>query len=169
MLSFVFFFSYFFISFFFFFFNDTATTEIYTLSLHDALPILHIIHAGVFWLAVPVLWAATAPAGIICRGGAAHHAGAAGVPNARISVRANRHPYPGWRDVAYQSIFGRQFTRALMPSAEPAWGRPAPAGTHCEPGRDSTRGCPGQAGDPGRTQASSPSCTRGDATDAHHH
>src|SRR5215510_4306131 len=30
-------FSYFFF-FFFFFFNDTATTEIYTLSLHDALP-----------------------------------------------------------------------------------------------------------------------------------
>src|SRR2546421_7530634 len=28
---------------FFFFFNDTATTEIYTLSLHDALPIFSII------------------------------------------------------------------------------------------------------------------------------
>src|SRR5215216_8026799 len=28
-----------FVFFFFFFFNDTATTEIYTLSLHDALPI----------------------------------------------------------------------------------------------------------------------------------
>src|SRR2546430_14214816 len=28
-----------FLTFFFFFFNDTATTEIYTLSLHDALPI----------------------------------------------------------------------------------------------------------------------------------
>src|SRR6267378_5095463 len=28
-----------FFSFFYFFFNDTATTEIYTLSLHDALPI----------------------------------------------------------------------------------------------------------------------------------
>src|SRR5260221_8985649 len=27
--------------FFYFFFNDTATTEIYTLSLHDALPISH--------------------------------------------------------------------------------------------------------------------------------
>src|SRR6266480_6386270 len=27
---------------FFFFFNDTATTEIYTLSLHDALPILRL-------------------------------------------------------------------------------------------------------------------------------
>src|SRR5215211_9560553 len=29
---------FFFLFFFFFFFNDTATTEIYTLSLHDALP-----------------------------------------------------------------------------------------------------------------------------------
>src|SRR5256885_3209675 len=28
----------------FFFFNDTATTEIYTLSLHDALPICHHLH-----------------------------------------------------------------------------------------------------------------------------
>src|SRR3989442_10922539 len=32
--------------FFFFFFNDTATTEIYTLSLHDALPIFHRGHAN---------------------------------------------------------------------------------------------------------------------------
>src|SRR5256885_8134998 len=31
--------------FLFFFFNDTATTEIYTLSLHDALPIYK-VHAG---------------------------------------------------------------------------------------------------------------------------
>src|SRR3712207_7565538 len=31
---------------FFFFFNDTATTEIYTLSLHDALPILVQVPAG---------------------------------------------------------------------------------------------------------------------------
>ena len=29
----------------FFFFNDTATTEIYTLSLHDALPILNLPQA----------------------------------------------------------------------------------------------------------------------------
>src|SRR3990170_8128125 len=28
-----------------FFFNDTATTEIYTLSLHDALPIYSLVHA----------------------------------------------------------------------------------------------------------------------------
>src|SRR5438477_11181402 len=41
-MSFIHFFFFFFpplTSFFFFFFNDTATTEIYTLSLHDALPI----------------------------------------------------------------------------------------------------------------------------------
>src|SRR5215813_14127952 len=30
----------------FFFFNDTATTEIYTLSLHDALPILYTRHGA---------------------------------------------------------------------------------------------------------------------------
>src|SRR5256885_9626064 len=30
----------------FFFFNDTATTEIYTLSLHDALPICHFQRTG---------------------------------------------------------------------------------------------------------------------------
>ena len=30
-----------------FFFNDTATTEIYTLSLHDALPIFEVNAAGV--------------------------------------------------------------------------------------------------------------------------
>src|SRR6266496_6848226 len=40
----------FFFFFFFFFFNDTATTEIYTLSLHDALPIPQ---------AVPVTYANT--------------------------------------------------------------------------------------------------------------
>src|SRR5258708_16284577 len=34
--------------FFFFFFNDTATTEIYTLSLHDALPISHALLDGAF-------------------------------------------------------------------------------------------------------------------------
>src|SRR3712207_9203867 len=32
---------------FFFFFNDTATTEIYTLSLHDALPIYLIVGLGI--------------------------------------------------------------------------------------------------------------------------
>src|SRR5256885_15373801 len=34
------------INIFFFFFNDTATTEIYTLSLHDALPIWRRAGAG---------------------------------------------------------------------------------------------------------------------------
>src|SRR2546430_7204025 len=49
----------------FFFFNDTATTEIYTLSLHDALPIFHLYavqrarsllpaHCSLFYLALDV-------------------------------------------------------------------------------------------------------------------
>src|SRR2546429_8413402 len=45
--------------FFFFFFNDTATTEIYTLSLHDALPIsleqMTAVSAGLPYVRVPVL------------------------------------------------------------------------------------------------------------------
>src|SRR5260370_38659067 len=36
----------------FFFFNDTATTEIYTLSLHDALPISRSV---ILWTARPLM------------------------------------------------------------------------------------------------------------------
>ena len=44
--------------FLFFFFNDTATTEIYTLSLHDALPILkNILIAGILSLLTSPLFA----------------------------------------------------------------------------------------------------------------
>src|SRR6266480_5346505 len=39
---------------FFFFFNDTATTEIYTLSLHDALPIRHSAAPSVSGIHPPV-------------------------------------------------------------------------------------------------------------------
>src|SRR5271165_7242558 len=38
---------------FFFFFNDTATTEIYTLSLHDALPICECEDLGVGGFGIP--------------------------------------------------------------------------------------------------------------------
>src|SRR3712207_8529312 len=37
----------------FFFFNDTATTEIYTLSLHDALPIFQPVERRALYLALP--------------------------------------------------------------------------------------------------------------------
>src|SRR2546422_9122570 len=40
--------------FFFFFFNDTATTEIYTLSLHDALPISLRVGGPFTGIALPV-------------------------------------------------------------------------------------------------------------------
>src|SRR3712207_7026456 len=43
------------VHFVFFFFNDTATTEIYTLSLHDALPILAAARLGRDRRVVPAL------------------------------------------------------------------------------------------------------------------
>src|SRR2546429_7057633 len=39
----------------FFFFNDTATTEIYTLSLHDALPISAVLLPEIFLKAISVV------------------------------------------------------------------------------------------------------------------
>src|SRR2546426_5239108 len=51
-------------SFFFFFFNDTATTEIYTLSLHDALPICIRQDVRVHLLRVLDLVAAAATAAV---------------------------------------------------------------------------------------------------------
>src|ERR1019366_6581509 len=60
-------------SFFFFFFNDTATTEIYTLSLHDALPIYRIWavkessgYIGATASSIPLQLTLHAPDGIAC-------------------------------------------------------------------------------------------------------
>src|SRR5256885_15058048 len=47
--------------FLFFFFNDTATTEIYTLSLHDALPISVVYSRILRVYAVSIGWAAARP------------------------------------------------------------------------------------------------------------
>src|SRR3712207_9339689 len=64
-----------------FFFNDTATTEIYTLSLHDALPIsdldLVVGTAEVLQLAVP---------------GVTHDVTGAVHPPTRLTVRAGDEP-----------------------------------------------------------------------------
>src|SRR2546430_14442381 len=46
---------------FFFFFNDTATTEIYTLSLHDALPISFTLRKYYAGKLLPGLEATTKP------------------------------------------------------------------------------------------------------------
>src|SRR3989449_9874347 len=55
--------------FFFFFFNDTATTEIYTLSLHDALPIY--LHAQLTGLRLAGL-AAVASGALVLWGARSH-------------------------------------------------------------------------------------------------
>src|SRR5258707_2612853 len=48
--------------FFFFFFNDTATTEIYTLSLHDALPISGLVFSYAQGIIHPYYTVVLAPA-----------------------------------------------------------------------------------------------------------
>src|SRR5438309_9460243 len=67
-------------------FNDTATTEIYTLSLHDALPIFRVReHDRVPWRAVPV-----AP-GPVARRPLLHHSGGDGAVDVRaVQGRADR-------------------------------------------------------------------------------
>src|SRR3712207_8430705 len=45
----------------FFFFNDTATTEIYTLSLHDALPIFDAVNDLLKSFEVPVIFITAYP------------------------------------------------------------------------------------------------------------
>src|SRR5690349_23339080 len=61
--------------FFFFFFNDTAPTEIYTLSLHDALPIFRS--------------AASTPGAIDLKMGSSRSTAASGPPIDRKSTRLN--------------------------------------------------------------------------------
>src|SRR2546429_5803090 len=68
----------------FFFFNDTATTEIYTLSLHDALPI-------------------SPPFGVVVSGGAdprPHARRPDGISGRRHSADAGTDPGAGWRAAA---------------------------------------------------------------------
>src|SRR5258708_26289773 len=45
----------------FFFFNDTATTEIYTLSLHDALPIFSVAPVSTLFASVTITLVAPTP------------------------------------------------------------------------------------------------------------
>src|SRR3989442_10139007 len=62
----------------FFFFNDTATTEIYTLSLHDALPICFSVQSS-----VPSIGCSA------CR--ILMETGAKATPDLRIRVRSEEH------------------------------------------------------------------------------
>src|SRR2546430_11179537 len=66
-------------SFVFFFFNDTATTEIYTLSLHDALPISD-----------PLELAARARAALIAEHGAVRAAASRPAPTRALRLAAAR-------------------------------------------------------------------------------
>src|SRR2546422_7725507 len=99
--------------FFFFFFNDTATTEIYTLSLHDALPILYVADASTFPSAsgvnpmLTIMGIAHRAAGIIaarvlgplqdnaaCGGGEAGYFGGGCGPRTSVGPQPFNSPFP---------------------------------------------------------------------------
>src|SRR5256885_8199489 len=107
--------------FFFFFFNDTATTEIYTLSLHDALPI--------YWRR----WAGPAPRPI--------HAGWHGPPAGWYRPAVRR-----WLRTAGRQPPGPGSGREHAVERTKPWfclqmenGHAAPLGARCSPDRKSTR------------------------------
>src|SRR2546422_11560491 len=82
--------------FIFFFFNDTATTEIYTLSLHDALPICvrgeaqHEIGADVTDVVAPAR--DIGPMAAVAVGGAEPHADP-GIPDRKSTRLNSSHGY----------------------------------------------------------------------------
>src|SRR3712207_8141520 len=73
-----------------FFFNDTATTEIYTLSLHDALPIFVVVDSGSTDGSLDVL--------------RRHEARVISIPQADFS-------HGGTRDLLMRSTFGTHVDR----------------------------------------------------------
>src|SRR5215475_15828784 len=101
--------------FFFFFFNDTATTEIYTLSLHDALPIGP-LHRGAR------------------RGGAGprHHAAEAALGGLRVRRRKRPDLRPRRGAQGSAAAFLSRACRALPCRRQSALG-PAAAGAARQP------------------------------------
>src|SRR2546429_9617186 len=106
--------------FIFFFFNDTATTEIYTLSLHDALPIYRVdAPRGIVWHAPDVVDESdrTEPS--------------AGRPHLGRQSRQLRPPpgprrSAGWRPVRPARRPARQPRAPRPPGAPPARDHPRP-------------------------------------------
>src|SRR2546430_9841830 len=84
---------------FFFFFNDTATTEIYTLSLHDALPISGAWHVVVLNSGSPSLvpTTATSPQVQWLRADLAAHP-------ARCTLAYWHHPLFDSKDAPYTTV-----------------------------------------------------------------
>src|SRR6266496_4876759 len=82
----------------FFFFNDPATTEIYTLSLHDALPIRGVTGASMRRQAEPANEPLTAPPRVVSSRG---HRWVDGTAD-DLGGRLDRHPAAG--DLALQEV-----------------------------------------------------------------
>src|SRR2546425_2096716 len=95
----------------FFFFNDTATTEIYTLSLHDALPICR----GSF----------CAASGCAPRSGSARRRAACGIRGGRGAARSEEHTSE-LQSLAYlvcRLLLEKKKTLASAPQSRRRWAR----------------------------------------------
>src|ERR1035437_8514045 len=97
--------------FFFVFFNDTATTEIYTLSLHDALPIYFHKNFHFDWLLLcgVVRWRSDDRVRHSPRGdGGSNPSGSDGLPRAAARARNDRINSASLRDVARALLWRAQ-------------------------------------------------------------
>src|SRR6266850_8125781 len=128
--------------FFFFFFNDTATTEIYTLSLHDALPNFAVGAAvsgentsmSVSALAPPVVEYGVTSSSCVSANADGTIPSAPARSARKISFLTWRDPFcwtTSSRDVALTSV-GRRARRDLVPRTGDLSGAPATTGAPLE-------------------------------------
>src|SRR2546430_4375589 len=94
----------------FFFFNDTATTEIYTLSLHDALPICVVCKP------VPIVWIFASASGRFLSVLACHPAGS--VPPPRTGDRKSTRLNSSHSQISY-AVFCLKKKKQCIYSANP--------------------------------------------------
>src|SRR3712207_8690461 len=78
----------------YFFFNDTATTEIYTLSLHDALPISRSLRSIGIQSGVPWRWLTTATSASMRSRYSAYSATSVDRKSTRLNSSHANNPYP---------------------------------------------------------------------------
>src|SRR2546425_4129070 len=104
---------------FFFFFNDTATTEIYTLSLHDALPIWRRAVTFARRISEVAAWAGVHGRGEHEARGKRHADGRAGDGHVTVFERLAQH-------FEHVALKFRQFVEkehAIVPERDLAWAR----------------------------------------------
>src|SRR6516162_5628555 len=117
-----------------FFFNDTATTEIYTLSLHDALPILDIVFS---WL--PAILLAMTPNARNSGLRSAEHTSELQSPCKLVCrLLLEKKNVTPIRAVPHRALGRTLGARRSVRGLEATWCRAAPGGSPCRSGTQRT-------------------------------